>query len=58
MRGLVDIPIVFVGLLILAVIVLIVLTLFGFNLIDRVQELVMGSLEGLADFFSNLLNIG
>lgn len=57
-KGLVDIPIVFAGLLILTIVVLIVLTLFGFNLIDRIQNLVMGAMTGVAEFFASLFSFG
>jgi hypothetical protein len=57
-KGLVDLPIVFVGLLILTIIALIVLTLFGFNLIDKIQNLVLGALSSVADFFASLFSLG
>ena len=57
-KGMVDIPIVFTGLLILTIVILIVLTLFGFRLIESIQELVMGALSGVAKFFAELFSFG
>jgi len=57
-KGMVDIPIVFTGLLMLTIVILIVLTLFGFNLIEKIQQLVMGALSGVAEFFASLFSLG
>ncbi|MBM3303886.1 MAG: hypothetical protein FJY76_02225 [Candidatus Aenigmarchaeota archaeon] len=53
-KGITDVMIVFAFILILTIIILLVLSFFGYNLLDKIAEMVTGALRGIAGFFTNL----
>gem|GEM_PF-3514341 len=57
-KGIIDLPIIFVGLLILTVIILLVLSLFGYNIADKVQDIVTNTMRSIAEFFTGILTLG
>ncbi len=54
----IDVPITILGLFIFAVIVVLVLTVFGFFSLESIERIISGVLKGLMGFISNLFNIG
>ena len=57
-KGDIGLPIAFVGLLALGILILIVLSWFGYNLVGNIKDLIMGALTGIADFFASLFSLG